>query len=635
MCGIAGELNFSHAPSEADWDHISKLMKRRGPDDHGFWNDNKQCTMVFRRLSIIDLSKNGHQPMISGDGRYAIVFNGEVYNFKELRKTLISHGFKFVSTSDTEVVLNSLIYWGHRALSKLNGMFALAFYDCVKKKILLARDYAGIKPLYYLTAPQGVVFCSQYDQILAHPFSRMLKPSKEALGLYLRLAFIPAPYAFLEKTYMLSPGTWIAFDINGKQENGTFFTFPSYQTPELRGAEAIEAIDETLTQAVKRHLVSDVPLGGFLSGGIDSPLVMAKMSMLSDQPVEAYTISIKGEQIDESYDAIAYAKELSIKQHVIDASPDQALSMLDDVVCACGEPFGDFSIFPTMLISKHAREKFTVMLSGDGGDELFWGYPKRFGPLIKHADDFNRPYLIRRLRLKVARLFSANQIPLHLGWVSIGRKQRSNLTHLQEAWLKRLFPGLPEWPDSFNDFRFQGWGKDKTAQWLRWNEFINHLTMVLLKVDRASMYHSLEVRVPLLDKEVIETAMKVDWQSCFDLDTMTGKIPLRRILSKHLYHQSEQKRGFDIPMGSWLRTTLKQTFEQSVIHRDELFGVSIDKKSFQELFNKHLSGEVDLGWGLWPILSLSLWNEKFYNRSIRQSQSPQLDASNSNQLYFN
>ena len=615
MCGIAGELNFSQAPSGADWDHISKLMERRGPDDHGFWNDDSRCTMVFRRLSIIDLSKNGHQPMVSQDGRYSIVFNGEVYNFKELKNTLLSHGFKFISTSDTEVVLYSLVHWGYKALSKLNGMFALAFYDRVKKKTLLARDYAGIKPLYYLNTSQGLVFSSQYDQILAHPYSQGLKPSKEALGLYLRLAFIPAPYAFLEKTHMLPPGTWISFDGNGKQENGTFFTFPSHQTPELSGLEAIEAIDEAITRAVKRHLVSDVPLGGFLSGGIDSPLVMAKISMLNDQPVETYTISTKEEQLDESYDAIAYAKELAIKQHVIEASPDQALAMFDDVICACGEPFGDFSIFPTMLISKHAREKFTVMLSGDGGDELFWGYPNRFGPLIKHADDFNTPYPIRRLKLKIARIFGAGQLPSHLGWASIGHKQRSNHTHLPEAWLRKLFLDLPDWPNAFNDFRFSGWGKDKTAQWLRWNEFINHLTMVLLKVDRASMYHSLEVRVPLLDKEVIETAMKIDWQSCFDLDTMIGKIPLRRILANHLKHQSKQKRGFNIPMGNWLRTTLKQTFEQSIIHQDELLGFSLNKKFFQELFNKHLSGEVDLGWGLWPILSLSLWSKKFYNRS--------------------
>ena len=217
MCGIAGEIRFNNAAGpKADWDTISAMMARRGPDDAGIWSDDGHCTLVFRRLAIMDLSPNGHQPMTVCSGRFTLVFNGEVYNFQDLRNELETQGVQFRSTSDSEVVLYALIEWGPRALERFNGMFALAFYDRVEKRLLLARDHAGIKPLYYLIRPEGMVFASQYNQLLAHPFSRHLRISQEGLGLYLRLAYIPAPYALLENSYMLEPGTWIQFDVEGR-----------------------------------------------------------------------------------------------------------------------------------------------------------------------------------------------------------------------------------------------------------------------------------------------------------------------------------------------------------------------------------------------------------------------------------
>ena len=379
MCGIAGELIFLNATGpKVDWERISSMMARRGPDDEGIWSDKDRCTLVFRRLAIIDLSQNGHQPMTACSGRFVLVFNGEIYNYKDLRSRLESQGVQFRSNSDTEVVLYALIEWGMAALDSFNGMFALGFYDKAEKRLLLARDHAGIKPLYYLTHSKGVVFASQYNQLMAHPFSQNLSVSQEALGLYLRLAYIPAPYALLQNSHMLEPGTWIQFTGTGDIQQGQYFHFPRCEMPSLKGEEALEAVDHVIAEAVKRQLISDVPVGAFLSGGIDSPLVVANMNASGTNTIRTFTIGTGEEATDESSDAMRYARELGV-DHVIErVKPDTALNWVDKVIDACGEPFGDYSIFPTMMVSHLASQDFKVMLSGDGGDELFWGYP-RFG----------------------------------------------------------------------------------------------------------------------------------------------------------------------------------------------------------------------------------------------------------------
>ena len=617
MCGIAGELIFNNAAEpKADWEKISSMMARRGPDDAGIWSDDKRCTFVFRRLAIIDLSLKGHQPMTVCNGRYVLVFNGEVYNFKALRERLESLGVQFYSTSDTEVVLYSLIEWGIAALDYFNGMFALGFYDTVERHLLLARDHAGIKPLYYLTNPEGVVFASQYNQLMAHPWSGHLGISQEALGLYLRLAYIPAPYALLQDSHSLEPGTWIQFTARGQMHQGTFFEFPRCETPSLRGNEAIDAVDAVVTEAVKRHLISDVPVGAFLSGGIDSPLVVAKMRSASTGAIRAFTIGTGEAATDESKDAMMYAREIGVEHTVEQVTPDDALGFIDDVIDACGEPFGDYSMFPTLMVSRLASRDYKVMLSGDGGDELFWGYPGRFGTLLKMSKNYRQ--LLWRSRIKwgiqkvLGRGNTGNSPSPHL----LGDCHRSMLTHLPELWLKRVFPSLPAWPLEYKAFEYTACEPNGAAQWSRWNEFVCHLPYVLMKVDRASMYNSLEVRVPLLDREVINVASQIDWRTCFNLDQMTGKLPLRHALARHTQYQSQTKRGFEVPMGTWLRTSLREMFEESLLKRDEILGLRIDTKALRKLFALHLSGQVDYGWGLWPLLSLALWVDK-HNHSLR------------------
>ena len=609
MCGIAGELRFKACPSGADWSKISHLMQRRGPDDKGEWQD-EHCQLIFRRLSILDLSIAGHQPMVSHDGRYVLVFNGEVYNFKLLRSELEHQGVKFKSNSDSEVVLYSLIEWGRDALNRFNGMFALGFYDRLAGKLLLARDHAGIKPLYYLQHTDGLMFGSQYNQLLSHPWSNNLVFSPEASSLYLHLASVPAPYGILQNTFMLDAGSWLEVDAKGCIEKAKYYHFPCYEEPSLFGREALEAVDWAVSAAVKRQLVSDVPVGAFLSGGVDSPLICGKMKQASAVGLKAFTIGMAGDEVDESADAIRYAKELSIEHIVKHVLPDDAIDMLDDVIEACGGPFGDFSIFPTMQVCKLASEDFTVMLSGDGGDELFWGYSNRFGELMDSAADFRHSMSRRRISRRIRRVLGLPVKQSHYH-ESLGDWQLAKQSRILDSTLKDIFPEGLSWPAAYDLYDFKGYEADESARWLRQNEFSGHLAGVLQKVDHASMYHSLEVRVPLLDREVIEIAGKISWRDCFDLETRTGKLPLRKSLAKQVKSQSTAKKGFEPPMGKWLRTSLRPVVEDVLLSKKSLLGMPINQKALKQYYQLHLDGKAN-GWGFWPLLSLALWEKRYF-----------------------
>ena len=617
MCGIVGQLSFSRRSGDLDstkaiFRRLIALMSRRGPDDEGIWNDGERCVFGFRRLSILDLSAAARQPMATKDGRYVLIYNGEIYNFRELRHELVQRGATFHSTGDTEVVLHAIAHWGTHALLRFNGMFALAFYDSIEKRVLLARDHAGIKPLYYLLTPLGLLFASQYDQILAHPWSHDLDVSQDGLALYLRLGYIPAPYALLQDTHMLEPGSWLEVSSESQVRHGRFFEF-SVGEPSLRDEEAFEAVDAAITAAVRRHLVSDVPLGTFLSGGVDSPLVSAKMRAVTNSTIQAFTIGTNGDRHDESADAIAYAREIGVEHVVEHVKSDTALEMLDDVVAACGEPFADYSIFPTMLVSRLARRKVKVMLSGDGGDELFWGYFDRFASVLGKLIDLNQTEPVENAKWHLKRLLASDTGGTDLRWPgSIGDIYRLKHTHQSEGRLKRILPDLPDWPTDFSLFSYTGLEPNRTAQWLRWNEFVGYLTMVLLKVDRASMHHSLEVRVPLLDKEVIDVATHVEWRSCLDVQRRLGKLPLRYSLARHVRHQTWTKRGFTVPMDVWLRGPLRPVFEEAILGRADILGLPLNRAAAREMFDRHLSGQANYEWMLWMLLSLALWEKRHF-----------------------
>lgn len=610
MCGIAGELTLSGKKPNTNWDQLLSLMSRRGPDDEGIWNTDEYCTLGFRRLAILDLSDHGRQPMVTSDGRYALVYNGEIYNFQDLRHQLELLGVRFRSTGDTEVVLYSMALWGIDALQRFNGMFALGFYDTHEKVLILARDHAGIKPLYYLHNSHGVFFASQYDQMVSHPWSRGLTVNEDALSLYLRLGYIPAPYALLNDTYAVEPGQWLRFQKDGYQTCGYHFQFPTNVEQFISGDEAYEATDAAITNAVQRQLISDVPVGTFLSGGIDSPLVTAKAHQLSNGNIKAFTIGTHGDELDESVYAERYAKQLGVEHYIRHVSSNEALDLIDAVMSAQTEPFGDYSIIPTLIISQLAREHVTVILSGDGGDELFWGYSTRFSSVIKNSHHFSQAHAIRTLRWGLKKYLNIGSVDWRIRIPTIGEWYRYKHSHLPDHVIVMLFNNSLPWPHSSGLFHYQGYNRDETANWTRWNEYTVHLPRVLLKVDRASMFHSLEVRVPLLDKEVIKTAARIDWSTCLDTSENIGKIPLRRSLSKHYTTQTTEKMGFSIPIDQWLKGPLKTYIQDELYHRDSLLGMSFDSAGFRELYQSYLSGRTRIGWGIWIILSLILWTKR-------------------------
>ncbi len=583
-------------------------MVRRGPDDEGEWTDHRRCALGFRRLSILDLSPSGHQPMTTPDGRYVLVFNGEIYNFRELRGELEARGRVIRSTGDAETLLWALVEWGAAALQRLNGMFALALYDSVEQRLLLARDHAGIKPLHYALTAQGIVFGSQYDQVIAHPWIDTSMPDRGGLGLYLRFGFVPAPYGLHTNTHQVEAGTWLELDPRGAIKQGRFFELPRWQAPTLEGDEAVDAFDDAFARAVRRHLTSDVPVGVLLSGGIDSPLVAAEARRQHPGRLQAFTIEVDDPEHDEAADARLYARELELDQVVERVTEADALALVEDVTIACTEPMADHSVFPTLMVSRLARRHVKVVLSGDGGDELFWGYPSRFGSSIAQARYFGWPRAARLAAIFARRTMRRGAATRDvLDYPTLGRLYQRKHTLFKERDLENVFPQLPALPPDFHAFQYEGTAEDDTAQWVRWNEFHIHLARVLAKVDRASMHHSLEVRVPLLDREVIEVAWRTNWRSCLDLETRAGKRVLRQALARRVRHQTTGKRGFSIPMHAWLLGPLRPLLRELVLQRDEFLGLPVDRAALGALESRLRAGDRNTAWGLWSLLSLALW----------------------------
>jgi len=617
MCGIIGQF-LSNDELISRYEPLIRtltgLMARRGPDDNGFWTDGHRCLLGFRRLAILDLAPTGHQPMLTPDGKYALLLNGEVYNFQEIRHTLQQSGVQFRSTGDSEVVLQALAHWGVSALEKFNGMFALAFYDILNRRLLLARDHAGIKPLYYLLTRNGLVFSSQYDQLLQHPWIQHEQISKPGLALYLKLGYIPAPYGIVEKTHMLQPGSWLEIDDTGRCTQGRFFDIPVWQQADLYGEEALEAVDAVVLNAVRRHLISDVPVGVLLSGGIDSPLIAAYIRAISKENFPAFTIGVQDARYDESTQAQTYAIELGFEHIVRMVEPNDALAMLEQVVDACGEPFADFSIFPTLMVSELAHQQVKVVLSGDGGDELFWGYVPRMSAIMQQAGNFGQPLWLQQFRYKIQRHLRFGNDRPNFHHKNLGDWYLEKHTHLRDSKMP-VFSDL-NMPEDFLSFEYTGHEQDQTAQWLRWNEYNCHLPGVLLKADRASMHHSLEMRVPMLDREVIQTAIRIDWKSCLDIKKRSGKIPLRHALARRVSHQSEKKLGFNIPMDIWLRKELRPVFEDLVLNTSELLGLPVNPLAIRKLYNEHMSAGINRENSLWTLLSLALWERRHYRQNI-------------------
>lgn len=619
MCGIAGILNDdpAHRP-EVTIRAMAAAMARRGPDHEGFWSDpSGRVHLGFRRLAIIDLSPAGQQPMVASDGRSVIVFNGELYNFQELRRELEANGTRFYSRSDTEVVLESLVRWGADALPRFNGMFALAWYELAERRLLIARDHAGIKPLYYATPRSGVfAFASQLDALLELPALDPDALQLDAVRLFLRLHHLPAPFSVVRDTYQLEPGQWLQVGANGRSEKRCWWRLPRSTSTKLRGQTAVDALDSAVANAVKRQLVADVPVGVLLSGGVDSPLVASYARDHHAGPLKSFTIGNPGWRQDESADAGRYAEALGLDHHLHSVSGQEALATLPEVIAAQHEPFGDYSMIPTLLVSRIARREVTVALSGDGGDELFFGYERPLA-LLSDGRAFRWPRVVRQA------LYGAGKYGLMRKWSSVivssdpGDYYFNVNCRVSEDEVSELAPELPPLPRGFEVYAFERYRGDRDlADYSRYVEYYGQLQRGLKKVDLASMHQSLEVRVPLLDREVIDVSLQID-----PFDAMRGggrKQVLVDLLARRVPRAliPTTKRGFAVPLGEWLRTSWRDSVEETLFgNQSSIF----DRNRLRRYWYDQVDARADHKWGLWTILALEWWRARVKATRLKTS----------------
>ncbi|MBX3744348.1 MAG: asparagine synthase (glutamine-hydrolyzing) [Verrucomicrobiae bacterium] len=619
MCGFAGWFAGLWSGWEAE--EVGCRLERRGPDDAGEWVcPEGMCHLVFRRLAIVDLSEAGHQPMVSHDEGSVLVFNGEVYNFRELRVELEREGRVFRSGTDTEVVLEGLQTWGRGFLGRLNGMFGLAWYDRRARTVLLARDHAGIKPLYWRRDPAGggVAFSSQLNCLVTVPWGGGAEVDAEVLEVYLRWHHVPPALGLLRNTGQVAPGGWIEVGPGGAWREGRWWSLPD-EAPEsdLHGEEALEGLGAVLDRAVRRQRIADVPLGVYLSGGVDSPLVTAVARRQTDGGLRAFTIGNPGWGQDEGAMAAAYAARLDVTHRLTEIRGEDALAVLGEVREASYEPLGDFSIVPTLLVSRLARTEVTVVLSGDGGDELFFGYERPWS-LLRHAGDWRWPGWVRRC------LYGAGKIGL------LGRRSGSLLapspgayysgvnSRLSEAWLRRLAPDLRGGLKGFDLYAEPATrGIRDLAHFSRRAEYYGQMQRCLKKVDMASMHNSLEVRVPLLDREVVELSLRLDPMEC--LRGGERKAPLRDLLAREVGEEliSRRKMGFSVPLAGWLRGPWKGVVEDTLFGGKLMPSGMFDVRELRTLWNEHLEGRADHKWTLWTLLSLQWWAQRWLGAPSR------------------
>jgi asparagine synthase (glutamine-hydrolysing) len=609
MCGITGIYQY-HKNIRADIPYIKwalQSMHHRGPDSNGIWDNGENYVAGFVRLSIRDLSENGSQPMQSDDGQYCISFNGEMYNTDAFKQRLIEKGVRFKSTTDTEVLLYGLIHWGAEyVLQQFDGIFAFAFYSHKQNKLILARDRSGIKPLYIGKCTEGVVYSSQYDHIINHDYFKNNPINAGAVGAYLSLGYVPENSGLIEGTYLLPHGYYAVVNKQGLN------TYKFYQYPLQQTAAASTDLAGALEDSVLSQMVSDVPLGTFMSGGVDSPLVAYYANKHTN--IKSFTIGVDDPNIDESKAAAAYADIFKTEHACKFITEKDLLQTMEDNTKAFSEPFADYSSIPTLILSQFAREKVTVALSGDGGDELFWGYPRN-EKMLRQGLLFQQPKAVRWLQFVKEKLIGGKRttIKRHLEVNDFPAfYYRSLFITGAEYWLPTLFKAKAA-PAFFLDEVYEN--KDSILtdansimNVLRKLEFDIHLQRILIKVDRASMYHSLEVRVPVLSNSMIDYSTSLSYKDC--IQHGIGKYNLKQLLVSKSSEDlvMRPKKGFIIPIGNWLRKELRKDVEDKLMNMPQELAVLFNRNELERLLREHMSGKQDWGWFIWALYALVNWN---------------------------
>jgi asparagine synthase (glutamine-hydrolysing) len=620
MCGICGVITAhgENPVTEAALRGMCQLLRHRGPDDEGYYCESP-AWLAIRRLSIIDLAE-GRQPMTNEDGTIWLVFNGEIYNFRELREVLEQRGHRFVTHSDSEVIVHAYEEYGDAFTGHFNGMFALAIWDRPRRRLLLARDRLGIKPLYYWTGRDQLVFGSELKAVLAFPDVECAV-DPVALDQYLALEYVPTPRSIVAGVQKLPAGHQLVY-LDGQVTLHSYWDVSA--TPQtMDQAGCAEQLVDLIQDAVRLQLVSDVPLGAFLSGGIDSSTIVAFMSRLSPLPVQTFSIGFGDATYNELPEARAVAAHFGTRHTEAVLEPD-IVGLASDLVWHLDEPFADFSVFPTYLVSRLARQSVKVVLSGDGGDELFAGYDTYV------AQGYDRFYgrlpAILRQRTLPALLASVPPASAKKGLINKAKRfveggaLRPELGHTR--WM--LFMSAedrralyrPEWRSAMADKaaeRFlEGWYQQAPElDPLGQQQYVDIKTYlvddILTKVDRMSMAASLEARVPLLDHRVVEFALALPAQ--FKLHQGVTKVILRRAMQGILPDAvlRKPKQGFSIPMKHWLRGPLR------VMMSDLLSGDCIrgrgyfEAKTVSRWVDEHLQGRANHSHRLWALMMFELW----------------------------
>jgi len=617
MCGILGIYSFSGPPPHRlQWPNLINLIAHRGPDEGGWWSDGP-FFMGHRRLSIIGLT-SGRQPMATPEGRYVVTYNGEIYNYPELRRILESMGYRFLTDSDTEVLLHGYHAWGEALPSHLIGMFAFAIADRRRKELFMARDRFGEKPLFYTFTNHYLAFASELKVLTALPdISRQL--NEDALSEYLCLNYVPGDRTLLQAVRRLPPATWMK--LRGKEESrGVYWKPPRIDTParEVKIEEAIEAWRPIFDRAVKRTLLSDVPVGVFLSGGIDSALI-AESAMRQGRLNKAYFLDFENPSYSEKKAAEYVARKLSLPlEHTTLHHHD--LDSFLDLVEHADDPLADSSALPVWKISRLAAQENKVILGGDGGDEIFGGY------LTYKASAIHKKW-INPLPgfLKQGMSFFGNHIPTSENKVTFSYKLWRFLraAHLPTGKAHFTWNGtwLPEEAHKFfrksgsrnnrvflDDMEYRhGLGTHTDFPALQRADLRDYLPNdILTKIDRLSMAHSLEVRAPFLDVDLAE------WAISTPVKNAKSTKPLLRSAASHCYGKwltSIPKRGFSIPIHEWIRGPLKERMAHllnpTCVNR---LGI-LDASHVEKVFQKHLDGKKSYGFELWGLAVLVAWHQ--------------------------
>ncbi len=676
MCGLVGFYLRNEVVDPSNTESIitkmTNVLEHRGPDDFGIWlDDKKPLALGHRRLSIVDISTSGHQPMVSSNNKYVIALNGEIYNHSQLRRelNLINPSLQWNGHSDTETLLAGIESWGiEKTLNKSIGMFAIALWDIENHTLHLIRDRFGEKPLYFgwIKTVQGKVFAfgSELKALRAYPgFENNI--SRDALKQYFKYMYVPAPYSMFEGIYKLEPGCIASTSTPPNNEPNEVFHFkddidisyeglhiskwyklkdivPKNQSELIKDEhEATSLLESQLKETVKMQSLADVPLGAFLSGGVDSSAIVALMQNDNPTPIKTFTIGFEESQFDESKYAKEVASYLKTDHHEMRVTSHDALSLIPELPNIYDEPFADSSQIPTYFVSQAAKKEVTVSLSGDAGDELFGGY--------------NRYLMAPKLWKKInwmpffARKFLGNtihKIPLNFwenaenfynliysdshGIVRLGDKVAKTALRLKNIdSLDALYKSLVcEWPNTdvlvknsasnssklislIEDPLPEGGLLDPESRMMYWDTISYLPDDILCKVDRAAMGNSLETRVPFLDHRIVELAQRIPLD--FKIKDNIGKKVLRNILYKYVPQNliERPKAGFGIPLGAWLRGPLRPWVEELInIERLEREGY-LESQLVNQVWNEHLSGKRDWSFRIWSVVIFQQWLESF------------------------